>query len=101
MITDPKIVSSVPPGRQLGHDTQTPSAEECKIYHSIPLLSKSRQHSFRAYTKVASNWTAELDSDDLTNEGEKDDMVGKECEIKPAFPIAGIVEITGGRGYRV
>lgn len=92
-VIDPELLTVVPPGWEVGHISETPCTEKREIKESIALFTEAGKLCLLAYAKVTGNRIADPEEDELADEREEYDVIGKEDQIKPAFAISWVSDV--------
>lgn len=101
--TDPERICTIPPSRQLGHNSHTPQPRENEINNGIALFAEASELCFLADTGILSEGTAEVYSDNLAEEREEDNVIRDEDEVEVSFSIVWLIWVASwgwsGMGY--
>ena len=96
--TDPELLTVVPPGWEVGHDSDAPRTEKREINDSVALFTKTIKLSPLADAKVTANRITDSEEGELADEREEYDVISKEDKIKPAFAISRVGNVICWRG---
>jgi hypothetical protein len=70
------------------HNPHTPCAEKWKVKEGVALFTEASKRYPFVDAKVTGDGKADPKEDELTDEGEKDDVIGNEGKVEPALTIS-------------